>query len=107
MTAQEAGRRNPEESAIARRARLEFSFVVATGVVHLFFEEVLHAKAALIIASVIAWGAYIIHRIRSHPAVLAEWGFCRARSQASSREHRRCRCGGRVPGQRQRPNHDW
>lgn len=63
-----------EESSFAR---WELPAVLLTGVAHLFFEEVLEAKALFIALAVAFWGTYVAVRVRRQPQVLALWGFRR------------------------------
>jgi hypothetical protein len=58
-----------------RRARWEVAAVVLTGCAHLFFEEVLHAKAPFIFLAAAAWISYVVFRLRQDPALLRAWGF--------------------------------
>jgi membrane protease YdiL (CAAX protease family) len=59
----------------SRRARWEVAAVIATGLTHLFFEEVLHEKAAFIALAAAGWLAYFVLRVRREPRSLREWGF--------------------------------
>jgi hypothetical protein len=52
---------------------------VAAGAFHLVVEGLFHAKRLFIAVSSLAFLASIIHRVRSHPPVLAKWGFSRHR----------------------------
>jgi hypothetical protein len=49
-----------------------------TGAVHLFFEEVLHAKMVFIALAAAGWIGYVALRLRRAPGTLALWGFRRA-----------------------------
>jgi membrane protease YdiL (CAAX protease family) len=66
-----------EPAGPSRRALWEVAGVVATGGVHLFFEEVLHAKAPFVFLAGAGWLAYVILRVRREPGQLREWGFRR------------------------------
>lgn len=66
----------PDEPARAdRRARWEVAAVIATGSTHLFFEEVLHAKAPFIALAAAGWLSYVVLRVRRDPGALRTWGF--------------------------------
>jgi CAAX prenyl protease-like protein len=64
-----------EPARAARRARWEIAAVILTGCAHLFFEGVLHAKAAFIALAAVGWIGYVVLRVRREPAVLRAWGF--------------------------------
>ena len=57
--------------------------VVLTGVLHLFFEEVLHQKLLFITLAVLGWGSYIVLSARRDPGVLRTWGFRRDNLRAA------------------------
>ncbi len=59
------------------RAHAELLAVVATGAVHLVFEEVLGQKAAFIAVAAVGWAAYIAWSVRRDRAILDEWGLGR------------------------------
>ena len=63
-----------KEGSTARRF-FEALAVIATGVLHLVFVELLHASAAIIAMALLGWGAYIAWRVRSGTSVLQSWGF--------------------------------
>ncbi len=62
---------------LERRALGEAAAVIATGLLHLFFEEVLHAKGPFILLAGIGWGTYLVLSIRKNPRLPREWGFGR------------------------------
>lgn len=55
---------------------LDLSLVLATGAAHLFFENVLNAKAPFIVGALLFWTAWFFWRIRV-PGQAAQWGFRR------------------------------
>lgn len=57
-----------------QRAHRELVAVVVTGGLHLFFEEVLHAKAAFIGIAFAGWTAYLAWAVRRDPGSLTDWG---------------------------------
>ncbi len=57
--------------------------VVATGVLHFVFEEVLHQKALYIGLAVAGWGGYLLWRTRGDRGVLRGWGFRRDNLRAA------------------------
>lgn len=59
------------------RAHAELLAVVATGAVHLVFEEVLGQKAAFIALATVAWTAYLVWSVRRERGVVDEWGLGR------------------------------
>ncbi len=58
-----------------RKALLEASAVIATGLLHLFFEEALHAKGPFILLAGLCWGTYLFLSIRKNPRLPVQWGF--------------------------------
>lgn len=57
-----------------RRAAGELGVMLATGGLFLIFENVLHLKLQFLIACVIAWTAYLVHRLVRERSLAAEWG---------------------------------
>jgi len=57
-----------------RRSTLELTAVVATGALHLVFEEALHLKAPFIVLALVGWGAYLGLSVRRDRGILGEWG---------------------------------
>ena len=55
----------------------ETAAVVATGLLHLFFEEVLHAKGPFILLAGLCWGTYLVLSVRRDRNLPLEWGFGR------------------------------
>ncbi|MGQ0614414.1 MAG: CPBP family glutamic-type intramembrane protease [Planctomycetaceae bacterium] len=62
---------------MSRRSRGEILAVLATGVLHLLFEELFRAKGIFIGAAASAWLAYALFRSRRDRAVWQAWGFRR------------------------------
>jgi hypothetical protein len=60
-----------------KRAMLEVAAVVATGLLHLVFENLLHLKSVFIAAAFIGWGAYLLRSAWREPARWRAWGFRR------------------------------
>ena len=57
------------------RALIEVSAVIATGILHLVFVEVLEAKAWFIALAITCWVIYIVVRLRRDSSALSFWGF--------------------------------
>ena len=47
-----------------RRSLYEVAAVVATGLIHLLFEELFHAKGPFIVVALIGWCSYLIAAVR-------------------------------------------
>jgi membrane protease YdiL (CAAX protease family) len=59
------------------RAALEAGAVVLTGLVFLFFENVLHLKLAFLVPCAALWTGYIVMRVWRDRGIPAAWGFRR------------------------------
>jgi hypothetical protein len=57
------------------RALLEVAAVIATGLLHLLFVNVLNLKAVFIVSALIAWITYIVVRVRNDRRLPGLWGF--------------------------------
>ena len=56
---------------------LEPAAVVATGLLNIVFENLLHLKSVFIAAALLAWGVYLLHSARRDPSRWRVWGFRR------------------------------
>lgn len=54
---------------------LDVSTVIATGILHLVFIEVFHAKAWFIVLAIAGWAIYVAVRVHSESSTLGFWGF--------------------------------
>ncbi len=66
-------------------ALAEPAAVVATGLLHLFFEEALHAKGPFILLAGLCWGTYLVLAVRKDRRLPLEWGFGRSGFRPTAR----------------------
>jgi hypothetical protein len=63
------------DASSRRRAIGEIAAVIFTGLVFLFFENVLHLKLPFLVACLAGWGAYAGLRLWRDPRARRDWGF--------------------------------
>jgi hypothetical protein len=61
-------------SAEERRARGELAAILATGLLFLVFENVLHRKLEFLIPCALIWTAYVVRRLLREPGLACRWG---------------------------------
>lgn len=61
-------------SAERRRARGELAAILATGLLFLVFENVLHRKVEFLIPSALLWTAYAGRRLQRERGLASQWG---------------------------------
>jgi Type II CAAX prenyl endopeptidase Rce1-like len=64
-----------ESPVFSTRSRFEIGAVLATGILHLVFFEILNAKALFISLALSGWIAYCVIRLAKDRRVIKTWGF--------------------------------
>jgi len=63
-----------EELGGQRRARVELAAILATGLLFLVFENVLHRKLEFLVPCALLWTAYVGRRLLREPGLASRWG---------------------------------